>query len=86
MFWSASAQARCHPEDEDQPKPEVTAKVVDWLAAKLEEGKTARLAKRERVTLSKLTCEEYANTSRDLLGVNYDPADPTGLSDDQPDQ
>ena len=70
------------PEDEAQPKAEEAAKIVEWLAARLKEGETARLAKRERVTFYKLTREEYANTISDLLGVNYDASDPTGLQED----
>ncbi len=67
-----------------EPKPNATeaAKVVEWLAARLKEGEAVRLAKRERVSFHKLTREEYANTIHDLLGVTFDAADPTGLSDD----
>jgi len=70
------------PEDEPQPKTAEAAKIVDWLAGKLKEGESARLAKRERVTFHKLTREEYANTIYDLLGVHYDATDPTGLPED----
>jgi mono/diheme cytochrome c family protein len=71
------------PEDEKRPKSADTAKVVEWIAGKLKEGETARLARRERVTFHKLTREEYVNTVRDLLGVTYDATDPTGLSEDE---
>ena len=70
------------PPDEPQPTAEDGAKVVEWLNARLKEGETARLAKRERVTFHKLTREEYANTIHDLLGVHYDATDPTGLPED----
>lgn len=70
------------PADEPQPKAEESARVVEWLAGKLKEGEAARLAKRERVTFNKLTRNEYANTIRDLLGVQFDVADPTGLGED----
>ena len=68
-----------------EPKPPVTevSPVVEWLAARLKEGETARLARRERVSFHKLTREEYAHTIRDLLGVTFDYADPTGLSEDE---
>src|SRR3954471_16396404 len=46
--------AEMPPEDEKQPTAEERGKIVEWLAAKLEEGKTARLAKRERVSFRKL--------------------------------
>ncbi len=71
------------PEDEKQPKADEAAKIAEWLTAKIKEGEAIRLAKRERVTFSKLTREEYVNSIHDLLGVNYDAADPTGLSEDE---
>ncbi|PAW82564.1 MAG: hypothetical protein B9S33_15130 [Pedosphaera sp. Tous-C6FEB] len=70
------------PKAEPKPAAAEAAKVVEWLAARLKEGEAARLAKRERVSFHKLTREEYANSVRDLLGVTFDYADPTGLSDD----
>ena len=70
------------PEDEPKPKAEAAARVVEWIAAQLKEGESARLSKRERVTFHRLTREEYAHTVRDLLGVNFDASDPTGLPED----
>ena len=70
------------PEKEPRPKPGDAARVVEWIAQQLKEGEAARLAKRERVTFHKLTREEYANTIQDLLGVNFDATDPTGLPED----
>ena len=70
------------PKGEKKPNAAAGAKVVEWLAARLKEGEAARLAKRERVSFHKLTREEYANSVRDLLGVTFDAADPTGLSED----
>ncbi|MEN9574156.1 MAG: hypothetical protein RL514_2011 [Verrucomicrobiota bacterium] len=70
------------PKGEKKPSAADGAKVVEWLAARLKEGEAARLAKRERVSFHKLTREEYANSVRDLLGVTFDAADPTGLSED----
>ena len=70
------------PEGEPPPRPEEAAPVVEWIAGQLREGEAARLARREHVTFHKLTREEYANTIHDLLGVHFDPADPTGLPED----
>jgi mono/diheme cytochrome c family protein len=70
------------PKGEPKPKPDESARVVEWVTARLKEGEAARNAKRERVTFHKLTREEYANTVHDLLGVRYDAADPTGLPED----
>ena len=70
------------PEDEPRPKSEEAARVIEWIATQLKEGETVRLSKRERVTFHRLTREEYAHTVRDLLGVNFDVTDPTGLPED----
>ncbi len=70
------------PKKEKKPSATEAAKVVEWLAARLKEGEAVRLAKRERVSFHKLTREEYANSIHDLLGVTFDAADPTGLSED----
>ena len=86
MHWAdvmdRISSAEMPPEDEPQPKTEEATKIVDWLAARLKEGESARLARRERVTFHKLTREEYANTIYDLLGVHYDATDPNGLPED----
>ncbi len=86
MHWADVADrisaGEMPPDEEKQPKAADAAKIVEWLAARLKEGEAARLAKRERVSFYKITREEYANTIQDLLGVHYDPTDPTGLSED----
>jgi mono/diheme cytochrome c family protein len=70
------------PKKEPQPNAAEAARVVDWLAGKLKEGEAARLAARERISFHRLTRDEYAATIRDLLGVQYDATDPTGLPED----
>ncbi|MBK8001633.1 MAG: DUF1592 domain-containing protein [Verrucomicrobia bacterium] len=70
------------PEDEPKPKPDEAARVVEWIAGQLKDGEAARLAKRDRVTFHKLTREEYGNTIADLLGVNFNASDPSGLPED----
>ncbi len=74
--------AEMPPKGEPKPKPEESARVVEWVTSKLKEGEAARNARRERVTFHKLTREEYANSVHDLLGIRYDAADPTGLPED----
>lgn len=75
--------AEMPPDDEAlQPSVEERDQIVQWLAQQVKDGEAARLAKRENVSLHRLTREEYANTVYDLLGVNFDVADPTGLSED----
>jgi len=71
------------PDDEDVlPKPDESAAIVEWLATRIKEGESARMARRDRVSYNRLTREEYVNTMRDLIGVQYDAADPGGLLED----
>lgn len=71
------------PDDEDVlPSPDQSAAIVEWLAARLKEGESERMARRDRVSYNRLTREEYVNTMRDLIGVQYDAEDPGGLLED----
>ncbi|WP_145089567.1 DUF1592 domain-containing protein [Rosistilla carotiformis] len=71
------------PEDEAiRPTAEESAKIVEWIAARLKEGEAARMARRDRVSYNRLTRDEYVNTVRDLIGVQYDATDPGGLLED----
>jgi len=65
-----------------QPSAEESARVVEWLAARMKDGESARMASRGRVSYNRLTRDEYVNTVRDLLGVNYDAADPGAFLED----
>ena len=61
------------PEDEKQPKPEAAGAFADWLAAELGH---AEIAKRStRVVLRRMNRAEYDNTIRDLVGVDFHPAE-----------
>jgi mono/diheme cytochrome c family protein len=71
------------PEDEPkQPTADQRAGIVEWIAARIKEGESARMARRERVSYRRLTREEYVYTVRDLIGVEYDATDPGGLFED----
>ena len=70
------------PENQPRPRAEEIARVSDWISTQLREADAARQNTGERVVLAKLSREEYANTIRDLLGVEYDVTDPTGLPED----
>ncbi len=66
------------PEKSPQPSPAEVAAVVDWIT---EQTVRAELAKRERsVVLRRLNRDEYRNTIRDLIGIDFDissfPQDP----------
>src|SRR5678816_470086 len=49
------------PKGEPKPKAEESARIVEWVTARLKEGEASRTAKRDRVNFHKLTREEYAN-------------------------
>lgn len=68
--------------EKKQPTAEESAKVVEWIAARMKEGEAARMASRAKVTYNRLTRDEYVNTVRDLIGVEYDAKDPGNLLDD----
>ena len=71
------------PEDAKvRPKAEESARIVEWIAARMKEGEAARMAARGRVSFNRLTRDEYVNTVRDLIGVEYDAKDPGALLDD----
>ncbi len=66
------------PEKEPQPKPDEVAQVVDWVTAQMTQ---AELIRRDGViVLRRLNRDEYRNTIRDLIGVDFDvsgfPQDP----------
>jgi mono/diheme cytochrome c family protein len=71
------------PKKSPRPKPEDVARVSEWITAQLTEAEAAAQATAgQKVSFHRLTREEYRNTIRDLLGVTYDAADPTGLPED----
>ncbi len=61
------------PADMDQPTAEEREQLVDWIAAKLDSVDCSGEVNPGRVTLRRLNREQYHNTVRDLLGVDYDP-------------
>jgi mono/diheme cytochrome c family protein len=71
------------PEEKPRPKPDDIARIAEWIAGQLREAETTKQASGgERVAFHKLTRDEYANTIRDLLGVNFDVKGPGGLPED----
>jgi len=63
-------------------RPMKARKSPDWLAARMKEGEAARLAALPAVSYNRLTREEYVNTVRDLLAVQFDATDPGALLED----
>ena len=71
------------PKKEPRPTPADIARVAERIAGQLREAETVRQSSaRERVAFRKLSREEYANTIRDLLGVNFEAKGPSGLPED----
>jgi mono/diheme cytochrome c family protein len=71
------------PKARPRPKPADVARVAEWVTGQLGEAEARRqVTAGERVAFRRLSRDEYANTIRDLLGVTFDAADPTGLPDD----
>ena len=65
-----------------KPTAEESAKTVEWIASRMKEGESARMAARGRVSYNRLTRDEYVNTVRDLLGVEFDAKDPGAFLED----
>jgi hypothetical protein len=63
------------PEDRPQPTADESASVTDWIKAVLERDDCGRPANPGRVTIRRLNRAEYNNTIRDLLGIDFRPAD-----------
>ena len=63
------------PEEEPQPSTEQLEQVVAWLDSVLNAVDCSGEADPGRVTVRRLNAPEYNNTVRDLLGVDFNPAD-----------
>jgi len=65
-----------------RPSAEESLAIADFLAARLKEGEAARMAMRPPVSYNRLTRDEYVNTVRDLIGVQFDATDPGAFLED----
>lgn len=65
-----------------RPSAQESARIVEWLATRMREGEAERLASRAKVTFNRLTRDEYVNTVRDLIGVEFDAKDPGNFLED----
>jgi mono/diheme cytochrome c family protein len=71
------------PKKEPRPNPDDISRVAEWIAGQLREAETSKQSSAaEKVAFRKLSRSEYANTVHDLLGVNFDATDPSGLPED----
>lgn len=69
-------------EEKDRPSAADSTAVVEWIALRMKEAEAARMAQRGRVSYNRLTRDEYVNTVRDLIGVQFDATDPGGFLED----
>jgi mono/diheme cytochrome c family protein len=67
------------PEDEPQPETADAARFADWVTEQL--GRAELAKKGARVVLRRLNRIEYANTIRDLIGIDFDTS---GFPEDPP--
>ncbi len=63
------------PEDKPRPSEQDANTAMKWIRGEVDAIELARRAKEGRVVLRRLNRAEYANTMRDLLGVEVDLAD-----------
>ncbi len=63
------------PEDKPQPARDEVERVVDWIKAVIKPDECGRTFDPGRVTIRRLNRAEYNNTIRDLVGVDFHPAD-----------
>lgn len=59
------------PEGEPRPDDQVLTSVSDWIALQLKQARRSSESTDGRVLLRRLTRQEYANTIRDLLDVEF---------------
>lgn len=63
------------PEDATQPTPEEREQMTAWVRAELARAASQAPPSPGRVTLRRLNRAEYNNTVRDLVGIDFQPAD-----------
>ena len=63
------------PKDEPRPPQNDVQSVIDWIGTQAEKTEIARRKAEGRVVMRRLNRAEYANTVRDLLGVEVNLAD-----------
>jgi mono/diheme cytochrome c family protein len=63
------------PEGEPRPRAEELQSAIEWISSQAEKAELAERARDGRVVMRRLNRAEYANTMRDLLGVEVDLTD-----------
>lgn len=70
------------PKTEPQPTADELGRLSEAISQRLDAGRAARMARRDRVEHNRLSRDEYSKTAYDLLGVHFDPSMPGALNDD----
>ncbi len=63
------------PEDHPQPSREEISRLIQWIKAAPPDADCGRAFDPGRVTIRRLNRAEYNNTIRDLVGIDFHPAD-----------
>ena len=63
------------PQDQTQPKPDEIARVTHWIDDQLARPVPLALQDPGRMTIRRLNRAEYNNTIRDLMAIDFHPAD-----------
>jgi hypothetical protein len=63
------------PEERPQPSHEEAARLTQWIKSALKPEECGRTFDPGRVTIRRLNRAEYNNTVRDLIGIDFHPAD-----------
>ena len=63
------------PEDQPQPPAKEAEQFLQWVETELARFDCAEFARPGRVTIRRLNRAEYNNTVRDLVGIDFQPAD-----------
>ncbi|HND56224.1 MAG TPA: DUF1587 domain-containing protein, partial [Pirellulaceae bacterium] len=70
------------PKGEPQPSVEELGRLSEAISLRLDAGRAARMARRDPVTLNRLSRDEFSKTVYDLLGIHFDATMPGALNDD----
>lgn len=68
-------EGKMPPKDKPRPPVKDMESVIDWISLQSEKAEMARRETEGRVVMRRLNRAEYANTVRDLMGVEVDLAD-----------
>ena len=80
LCWTRSSRATCLQQSRPRPSAQGVEGLADWIKGRVARAEDARRALQGRVVLRRLNRNEYANTVRDLLGVQVDLKDLLPLS------